>query len=114
MMKPIGNMPWQGLAVVVAYSVLFVQAVSASESWPFNSPFGVAVNSQDVVYVAEIKAKRISKFTPDGKPLGVIESIEGYGPLVGPFEVHIGPRDWIYITECFAHKVLVTPKQPKW
>ena len=68
MMKPIGNMPWQGLAVVVAYSVLFVQAVSASESWPFNSPFGVAVNSQDVVYVAEIKAKRISKFTPDGKP----------------------------------------------
>ena len=85
----------------------FGMGASHANSWDFNSPFGVAVNSDDVVYVAEIKAKRISKFTPDGESLGTIEEIEGYGTFAGPFDVDIGPHDWVYITDCFAHKVLV-------
>ena len=87
--------------------------VALAEPWDFNSPFGVAVNSRDVVYIAEIKARRISKFTPEGRPLGVIDAIAGYGNLVGPFDVHIGPDDWIYITDCFAHKVVVLDANEK-
>jgi len=80
---------------------------SHAEPWKFNGPFGVAVNSADVVYVAEINNKRISKFTVDSRWIGTIEEIEGYGNLVGPFDVTIGPEDRIYITDTFNHKVLV-------
>lgn len=84
-----------------------------AEPWDFDSPFGVAVNSRDVIYVAEIKARRISKFTPEGRALGVIDEIAGYGRLVGPFDVHIGPEDWVYITDCFGHKVVVLDAEEK-
>ena len=100
-------------SLMTAAALTAASPVGAAKSWPFNSPFGVAVNSHDVVYVAEIKAKRVSKFTTDGKPLGVIDEIEGYGKLVGPFDVHIGPNDWVYITDCFAHKVLVLDADEK-
>lgn len=106
MSTQISSASWQGMAVAAVVCLVAGQSVLGA-SWPFNGPFGVAVNSQDVVYVAEIKAKRISKFTPEGRSLGTIEKIEGYGPLVGPFDVHIGPKDWIYITDCFGHNVLV-------
>jgi len=86
---------------------------AVDQEWDFDSPFGVAVNSQDVVYVAEIKAKRVSKFTTNGESLGTIEEIEGYGKFAGPFDVHIGPNDWVYITDCFGHRVLVLDADEK-
>lgn len=92
---------------MMMFSMMSLAPIATAEPWDFDGPFGVAVNSLDVVYVAEITARRISKFTPGGRPLGVIDHIAGYGPLVGPFDVHIGPDDWIYITDCFGHKVVV-------
>jgi len=103
------KMFWESLVLVAVFSgsgVCFGSEV-VGKPFAFKDPFGLAVNSRDVVYVAEIKGGRVSKFTPDGEPLGVIDEIEGYGRLVGPFDVHIGPEDWIYITDCLGHKVVV-------
>jgi hypothetical protein len=88
---------------------LYALGMSASQAdpWKFKGPFGVAVNSEDVIYVAEINNKRISKFTVEGEWIGTIGTVEGYGDLVGPFDVTIGLEDWIYITDTFNHKVLV-------
>ena len=91
----------------MALFLLLSPAQLIADGWDFKSPFGVAVNSQDVVYIAEIGNKRVSKFTAAGEWIGAIESIEGYGDLVGPFDVCIGPDDWIYITDTFGHRVLV-------
>ncbi len=99
-----------GLFVV---STLTPKLFAVDKVWNFNSPFGLAVNSQDCVYVAEIKAARISKFNLEGDSQGVIDTIPGYGKLMGPFDIAIGPNDWIYITDCLAHKVIVLDEQEK-
>jgi len=93
-------------------AVLLLLAMAATvrgetQSLHFQGPFGLAVNSQDVIYVAEIAGKRIAKISSSGESLGAIEQVDGYGRLKGPFDVAIGPNDWIYITDCFNHKVLV-------
>lgn len=93
--------------------LLLYPANVVAEGWDFKAPFGVAVNSQDVVYVAEIGNKRVSKFTADGEWLGAIDRIEGYGTLAGPFDVCIGPDDSIYITDTLGHRVLVLDAQEK-
>ena len=72
----------------------------------FGGPFGVAVNSRDVIYVADIDRARIVKLSTDGALLGYIDRVEGYGRLVGPFDVQIGPDDTIYIADTRAHKIL--------
>ena len=94
---------------VLVFIILVAAAVSsgAAGEFRFGGPFGVAVNSRDVVYVAEIDNRRISMFTPEGKWLGAIEQIEGYGQLAGPFDVCVGPQDRLYITDTRAHRVLV-------
>ncbi len=84
-----------------------------AEGWDFKGPFGVAVNSQDVIFVAEINNKRISKFSAEGEWIGSIDSIEGYGPLSGPFDVCIGPDDGIFITDTLGHRVIVLDSQNK-
>ncbi len=99
--------------VMMALFLLLSPVQLIAAEWDFKSPFGVAVNSKDVVYVAEIGNKRVSKFTVDGEWIGVIESVEGYGNLAGPFDVCIGPDDWIYITDTFGHRVLVLDAEEK-
>lgn len=88
-------------------------ATSAETPWQFHGPFGLAVNSKDVIYVAEIDSARVSKFTAEGEWLGTIASVEGYGALKGPFDVTIGPNDWIYINDTRNHKVIVLDSDEK-
>lgn len=94
---------------VVLIAAIASHPVQGAEDVPFrfHAPFAVAVNSQDVVYVAELDSQRVSKFTADGDWLGVIDHVEGYGPLVGPLGVATGPNDWIYIADTMNHKVLI-------
>lgn len=89
------------------FLVLTVTAMQENSSATFNSPFGIAVNSSDVVYVAEIGGQRITRLDSNGNRLGEIRDIEGYGSLQGPFDVAIGPQDRIYITDTRAHRVVV-------
>jgi DNA-binding beta-propeller fold protein YncE len=91
-------------ALTVIMTACFTSHADAAS---FHGPFGVAVNSNDVIYVAEINNKRITKLDTDGNVLGHITTIEGYGQLAGPFDVCIGPEDRIYITDCFAHRIVV-------
>jgi DNA-binding beta-propeller fold protein YncE len=98
-------------SLVCVLVIVSCPAALVAQGWDFKGPFGVAVNSRDIVYVAEIGNKRVSKFTTDGKWLGVIDHIEGYGALAGPFDVCIGPNDSIYITDTLGHRVLVLDAQ---
>jgi hypothetical protein len=93
--------------VVLVLLLLLSPVQLMAKEWDFKSPFGVAVNSKDIVYTADFGNKRVSMFTLDGEWLGAIESVEGYGKLVGPFDVYITPDDHVYITDTFAHKILV-------
>jgi DNA-binding beta-propeller fold protein YncE len=97
---------------IVALSLL-TSSVAHGEAWRFRGPFGVAVNSKDVVYVSEIDNRRVSKFTPDGKWLGVIDQVAGYGRFTGPFDVAVGSNDWLYITDTLAHRVVVLDADEK-
>lgn len=101
--------------LIIGFGMLCVAAAAApaQDDLRFRGPFGVAVNSRDVIYVAEINNKRITKLDTDGRLLGTIESVEGYGPFAGPFDVCIGPNDWIYITDTFGHRVLVLDADEK-
>lgn len=99
--------------VFIIWLFLVSPSVLQAEGWDFKGPFGVAVNSEDVVYVAEINNKRISKFTVEGRWIGSIDEIEGYGQLKGPFDVCIGPDDGVYITDTLGHRVIVLDAQEK-
>jgi probable HAF family extracellular repeat protein len=96
----------------IVFGVILLSGVTTaakvnSAEFSFQGPFGIAVNSRDIVYVSEINNRRVSKFSKDGQWLGNIERIEGYGELLGPFDVAIGPQDQICITDCFNHNVIV-------
>lgn len=77
------------------------------EAWRFSGPFGVSVGRDNVVHVAEIGNRRIARFTADGRWLGAITEVAGYGELRGPFDVAIGPDDAIVIADTRNHKILV-------
>lgn len=98
------------IAVLVLWAAVQTQA---SAAWEFNGPFGIAVDSRGVVYVAEIGNRRIAKFTTEGEWLGVIDTIEGYGPLGGPFDVAVGAEDELYIADTLNHQVLALDRDGK-
>ena len=101
------------LTLLILISTLPVWALEENRNPTFNSPFGIAVNSKDVVYVAEIRGKRIAKLDASGNLLGEIRNIDGYGPLEGPFDVAVGPEDRIYITDTLAHRIVVLDANEK-
>lgn len=72
----------------------------------FGGPFGVAVNSRDVIYVADINRACVVKLDAAGRVLGQIDDIPGYGKLRGPFDVQVGPDDAIYIADTRAHQII--------
>jgi len=51
------------------------QAGEAQQPGYLSQPWGVAVDPQDNLYVAEYGGKRVHVFAPDGTSLGVIESV---------------------------------------
>lgn len=101
------------MTLIPLFFVTCGPALAEESPWHFKGPFGVAVNSRDVVYVAEIDHARVSKFTADGEWLGTLRTIEGYGPLKGPFDVAIGPDDSLCICDTRNHKVLVLDRNEK-
>ena len=98
---------------LVALMLLIPVPGFAAEQPLIDAPFGVAINSKDVIFVAELGAKRIAKFSLDGQPLGEIKEVEGYGPLMGPFAVAIGPNDRIAIADTRNHRILVLDANEK-
>ena len=93
--------------MVTALAVASTSALAAADPWDFRGPFGVAVDSGDVIYVAEVHNRRIARFTLDGQWLEPITEVAGYGPLAGPYAVTIGPDDQLYITDTLNHKIVV-------
>lgn len=86
----------------------------------FNEPWGLAVDNQGNVYVADTWNHRIQKFTGDGKFLlewgtfgtpGPENPTQGPGQFWGPRGVAIGPDDNVYVTDTGNKRVQVfTPE----
>jgi DNA-binding beta-propeller fold protein YncE len=85
----------------------------ARDDATFRGPFGVDVDGRDVIYVAEIGAKRVTKLTTDGKRIGEISRVEGYGELAGPFDVAVAADGRIAIADTRNHRVLVVDAAEK-
>ncbi len=107
-MRCVSTTTIRGLSPVILLTLAVCGRVEAGDEtpWHFRGPFGVAVNSRDVVYVAEINNARLARFTSDGQWLGTLRSIDGYGELKGPFDVAVGPGDGLYVTDTRNHRVL--------
>ena len=93
--------------MVATLALASTSAVAVADPWDFRGPFGVAVDSRDVIHVAEIHNRRIARFTLDGQWLEPITDVAGYGPLAGPYAVTIGPDDRLYITDTLNHRIVV-------
>jgi len=99
------------LALTVA--IIFAMLSTATADVAFKAPFGIAVKPNGSFYVAEMKGPCITKFDHDGNLIGRITVIEGYGPLVGPFDVDVVESGNIYICDTRGHNVLVLDANEK-
>ena len=59
----------------------------------FNTPHGIAVDQQGLVYVADRENSRIQVFDPNGKFL----RMWGYADLGKPWDVAVGPDNLLYV-----------------
>jgi len=106
------NLRWITPLIAILALIGLHARVAAAEP-EFSAPFGIAVNSRDIAYVADIDRACVTKLAPSGELIGVIKDIPGYGALAGPFDVQIGPDDSIYIADTRAHKVLCLDSHEK-
>lgn len=100
------------LTTVLTLASIFIPSSNAAQV-TFRGPFGIAVKPDGSFYVAEINAKRISKFDSQGNSTGYITEIDGYGPLKRPFDVDVSPSGKLYIADNLGNKVLVLDKNEK-
>ena len=98
------------LAFAFAFTFL---PISKASPVTFRGPFGIAVKADGSFYVAEMIAKRITKFDSQGNLTGSINKIEGYGPLQRPFDVDISPSGKLYIVDNQGNQVLVLDENEK-
>lgn len=74
----------------------------------FNFPMGVAVDSQDNIYVADYRNNRIQKFCPQGAFLLAWGTAgEGAGQFQRPIGIAIDGQDRIYVVDEHTHRVQV-------
>ena len=93
---------------------------AGSENGQFNSPTGVAVNSEAIVFATDSLNHRIQYFKPNGTFLGVIEKREHGNGLNDPSSISIykqlriqgeGSRELIFVTERQGHQVQCFEKE---
>ncbi|KAJ7358673.1 hypothetical protein OS493_022106 [Desmophyllum pertusum] len=72
----------------------------------FKNPLGVAVDSDDIIYVADSGNSRIQMFSRDGIPRGMIVSKE----IACPWGVAINKTGHIVVTDYNSHRVYVFNK----
>lgn len=77
----------------------------------FNEPWGLAVDEQGNLYVADTWNHRIQKFNPEGQFLleWGVGGLAADGPdhFWGPRDVAIGPDGSVYVTDTGNHRVVV-------
>ncbi len=78
----------------------WTEAGPNAEPGTFYWPGGVAVDSEDNIYVADINHSWVQKFTSDGEWLDLWgESGTGQGELSNPSDVAVGPGDVVYVID---------------
>jgi DNA-binding beta-propeller fold protein YncE len=79
-----------------------------SAAGQFNAPWGITLDQQGQVYVADHKNHRIQKFTPDGE---VISQFGSYGAgkrqLNRPSDVAVDPDGDVYVCDWANHRVQI-------
>jgi DNA-binding beta-propeller fold protein YncE len=67
---------------------------------PINRPFGVCLDGDDYIYVADTGNNRILKFAPDGKFICQFgASGSGAGQLTTPVAVAVNDKGWVFVLE---------------
>lgn len=81
----------------------------------FRTPFGVGIDRDDNVYVADRFNHRVQVFSPDGAYITQWGSLgTANGQFQQPFGVAVGENDWIYVTDRINDRVQVfQPRQPR-
>jgi DNA-binding beta-propeller fold protein YncE len=73
-----------------------------------NSPWGIAVDQQGYVYVADHKNHRAQKFTPEGEFVAEFGSYgDGRGQLNRPSDVEVDPDGDVYVCDWANDRVQV-------
>lgn len=68
------------------------------------SPFGIALDAQDNVYIADTFNRRVAKFAPDGKLLAEFKDVAGG---IAPLGIAISERGNIILTDGIKHRIVV-------
>ena len=93
-----GNHRVQVLKADLTFSHMFGSGGSGHRQ--FNSPHGIAIDSQGLVYVADGGNNRIQQFTPEGKHLSSFGTKGSTpGQLTFPFDINVDDNDLLYICE---------------
>ena len=75
-------------------------------TWNFNSSMGIAINSQDIIYVARFNQAQILTYDTSGNQIGGFGSAgSGSGQFNGSAEIAIDPSDNVYVTEAYNDRV---------
>lgn len=84
-------------------------AGEAAQPGALTKPWGIAVDAQGNLYVAEYGGSRVQVFAPDGSPLGSItgEMSSPESPAMNPIYLAIGPDGAIYVAEYGGHRLEV-------
>ena len=79
-----------------------------SAAGQFNAPWGITLDQQGQVYVADHKNHRVQKFTPDGEVIGQFGSYgTGKRQLHRPSDVAVDPDGDVYVCDWANHRVQV-------
>lgn len=98
---------WTIALITASFVVSGARASVSQAKETLRGPFGVAVRPDGSFCVGEIQGRRVSKFGKDGNYIGAIETVAGYGPLKGVFDVDVGESGNLYIADTLGNAVLV-------
>ena len=71
-------------------------------------PWGLCIDNNQDIYVADWGNNRVQKFSPDGKLLVIFEGTsDGVGSLKGPSGVAVDSEGDVYVTDWGNHRVQI-------